>query len=174
MSGLTTEAQWRSPSRRGAAAVFAQEAQPLLLVAEESPVLAPMMQELGGFLRARAEAVAPAGLDAALRLHRPVGVLCHAPRTGPAVGAVLRAVVAEDPGLPVMVVTEHDPGREARLAVAAEIIRLDRLVWLEQLPDLRRLVDFLFLAERRAHQGRPGPGKPGQAKQQGPRTVLPA
>ena len=52
-----------------------------------------------------------------------------------------------------MVVTEQDPSREARLAVAPEIIRLDRLVWLEQVPDLRRMVDFLFLAERRAGKG---------------------
>ena len=54
-----------------------------------------------------------------------------------------------------MVVTEQDGSRQARLAVAAEIIRLEHLVWLERLPDLRRMVDFLFLAERRAGPGRP-------------------
>jgi len=154
MSGRTADAQWQSPARRAAAAAsFAEEAHPLLLVAEEAPVLAPMVQDLCAFLRVRAETVAPDELGAALRSRHAVGVMCHAPRTGPAVATVLRAMVAADAGMPVMVVTEHDPTREARLVVAAEIIRLDRLVWLDHLPDLRRLVDFLFLAERRAAKG---------------------
>jgi len=118
-------------------------------VAEEAPALTPLVADLCSFLRVRVDHVAPAGLEAALE-RNPVGVLCHAPETGILVAQVLRAVVANDPGLPVLVVTERDASREARLAVAAEIIRLDRLVWLDHLPDLRRMVEFLFLAERRS------------------------
>ncbi len=153
MSGRTADAEWLSPARRAAAAAFAEASHPLLLVAEERPVLTPMVQDLCAFLRVRAETVAPGDLAQALRRRHAVGVICHAPRTGPAVTTVLRTVVANDAGMPVMVVTEHDTTREARLVVAAEIIRLDRLVWLERLPDLRRLVDFLFLAERRTAKG---------------------
>ena len=145
--------EWQSPSRRASAPALASDAQPLLLVAEEAAVLTPMVAELCAFLRVRAEQVAPSMLGSALRQYAPVGVLCHAARTDRAVAQVLRAVIAIDPGLPVMVVTDQDPSREARLAVAPEIIRLDRLVWLEQVPDLRRMVDFLFLAERRAGKG---------------------
>lgn len=145
--------EWQSPSRRASAPELTIDAQPLLLVAEEAAVLTPMVAELCAFLRVRVEQVAPSMLGGALLLHSPVGVLCHAARTGRAVAQVLRAVIAIDPGLPVMVVTDQDPSREARLAVAPEIIRLDRLVWLEQVPDLRRMVDFLFLAERRAGRG---------------------
>ena len=146
--------EWQSPSRRASAPALASDAQPLLLVAEEAAVLTPMVAELCAFLRVRAEQVAPSMLGSALRQYAPVGVLCHAARTDRAVAQVLRAVITIDPGLPVMVVTDQDPSREARLAVAPEIIRLDRLVWLEQVPDLRRMVDFLFLAERRAGRGR--------------------
>ena len=146
-------AEWQSPSRRASAPALAEDAQPLLLVAEDAAVLTPMVADLCAFLRVRAEHVAPALLGDALRLRSPVGVLCHAPHTGRAVALVLRAVIGIDPGLPVMVVTDQDPSREARLAVAPEIIRLQRLVWLEQLPDLRRMVDFLFMAERRADKG---------------------
>ncbi len=153
MSGRMADAEWQSPARRAAAAAFAEGSHPLLLVAEETPVLAPMVQDLCAFLRVRAETVAPDELAEALRRRHAVGVMCHAPRTGPSVATVLRAMVANDAGMPVMVVTEHDTTREARLVVAPEIIRLDRLVWLEHLPDLRRLVDFLFLAERRAAKG---------------------
>lgn len=145
--------EWQSPSRRASAPVLAEAAQPLVLVAEEDGVLTPMVADLCGFLRVRAEHVPPPVLGNALRLRAPVGVLCHAPRTDRLVAEVLRAIIAFDPGLPMMVVTELDPSREARLAVAAEIIRLDHLVWLEALPDLRRMVDFLFLAERRAGRG---------------------
>ena len=146
-------AEWQSPSRRALAPTLAADAQPLVLVAEDAAVLTPMVADLCAFLRVRAEHVAPALLGESLRLRAPVGVLCHAPHTGRAVALVLRAVIGIDPGLPVMVVTDHDPSREARLAVAPEIIGLQRLVWLEQLPDLRRMVDFLFLAERRAGKG---------------------
>lgn len=149
----TPQTEWQSPSRRAAAPPLARDAQPLVLVAEEEAVLTPMVADLCAFLRVRAEHVAPAMLGSALRLHSPVGVLCYAQRTDRAVAQVLRAIIAADPSLPVMVVTELDPSREARLAVAPEIIRLDHLVWLEHLPDLRRMVDFLFLAERRAGRG---------------------
>jgi len=144
------DAAWQSPSRQARAPTYTAAAQPLVLVAEEAGVLTPMVEELCGFLRVRAQRVAPGALAEALRERGPVGVLCHAERTGPELATALRAVVAVDPGLPVMVVTEQDASRQARLAVAAEILRLDHLVWLEQLPDLRRMVDFLFLAERRA------------------------
>lgn len=146
-------AEWQSPSRRASAPALTIDAQPLVLVAEEVAVLTPMVADLCAFLRVRAEQVAPSMLGGALQLRAPVGVLCYAARTDRAVAQVLRAVIAIDPGLPVMVVTEQDPSREARLAVAPEIIRLDRLVWLERVPDLRRMVDFLFLAERRAGKG---------------------
>ncbi len=149
------DAAWQSPTRQARAPSYAPAAQPLVLVAEEQAVLTPMVEELCGFLRVRAQHVAPAGLAEALRVHGPVGLLCHAERTGPVLADALRAVVAADPGLPVMVVTEQDASRQARLAVAAEIIRLEHLVWLERLPDLRRMVDFLFLAERRAGPARP-------------------
>lgn len=152
-------AAWRSPTRQTRALAYAAEAQPLVLVAEEAAVLTPMVEELCGFLRVRAQHVAPGGLAEALRSHDPVGVLCHAERTGPALAEALKAVVATDPGLPVMVVTEQDTSRQARLAVAAEILRLDQLVWLERLPDLRRMVDFLFLAERRAGRARSVPAR---------------
>ena len=145
--------EWQSPSRRASAPALAEDAQPLVLVAEETAVLTPMVAELCAFLRVRAEQVAPSMLGNALRLRMPVGVLCHAARTDRAVAQVLRAVIGADPGLPVMVVTEQDPSRAARLAVAPEIIRLDHLIWLEHLPDLRRMVDFLSLAERRAGRG---------------------
>ncbi len=156
MDGI--DAAWRSPARQARAPAYASEAQPLVLVAEESAVLTPMVDELCGFLRVRALQVAPAGLAVALRAHGPVGVLCHAERTNRALAEALRAVVAVDPGMPVMVVTEQDASRQARLAVAAEIIRLDHLVWLERLPDLRRMVDFLFLAERRGGRERMAAG----------------
>ena len=148
------ETAWRSPARQARAPDYAAAAQPLVLVAEEARVLTPMVEELCGFLRVRARHVAPASLAQALATQQAVGVLCHAERTGPVLAGALRAVVAADPGLPVMVVTEHDASRQARLAVAAEILRLDHLVWLERLPDLRRMVDFLFLAERRAGRGK--------------------
>lgn len=158
MSATTLEQDWqdpawRNPSRQARPPAIAAQAQPLVLVAEELPVLTPMVEELCGFLRVRALRVAPQDLAQSLRDHPAVGVLCHAERTNPALAEALRAVVASDPGMPVMVVTEQDVSREARLAVAAEIIRLDRLVWLERLPDLRRMVDFLFLAERRGAKG---------------------
>jgi hypothetical protein len=146
---IVTVPAWLSPlRRRRAPPVLRPQAQPLVLVAEDAPVLTPLVADLCSFLRVRVEHVPPAGLEAALERH-PVGVLCHAPVTGASVAQVLRAVVANDPGLPVLVVTERDASREARLAVAAEIIRLDHLVWLDRLPDLRRMVEFLFLAERR-------------------------
>jgi len=148
-----TIAEWQSPSRRASAPMLAEMAQPLLLVAEEAAVLTPMVADLCAFLRVRAEHVAPSALGAALHHEAPVGVLCHAPQTNRAIAQVLRAVIAADPSLPVLVVTEHDASREARLAVAPEIIRLDHLVWLDELPDLRRMVDFLFLAERRGGRG---------------------
>jgi len=128
---------WLSPTRQPRPAEVAERAQPLVLVAEAEPVLTPMVAELCGFLRVRALVVAPERLEEAMRAQGPVGVLCHAERTNPRLATALRAVVAADPGMPVMVVTEHDASREARLAAAAEIIRLDRLVWLERLPDLR-------------------------------------
>lgn len=151
------DAMWRSPARQPRVPAYAAAAQPLVLVAEEAAVLTPMVEELCGFLRVRAQHVAPGALAEALRAQGPVGVLCHAERTGPALAEALKAVVAIDPGLPVMVVTERDTSRQARLAVAAEILRLDQLVWLERLPDLRRMVDFLFLAERRAGRERAVP-----------------
>ena len=146
-------AEWQSPSRRATGPMLTALAQPLVLVAEEVAVLTPIIADLCAFLRVRAEHVAPSALGAALRHQEPVGVLCHAPRTNGAVAEVLRAVIAADPSLPVLVVTEHDASRAARLAVAHEIIGLDHLVWLDELPDLRRMVDFLFLAERRAYRG---------------------
>jgi hypothetical protein len=149
---------WWNPARKAPMASIAAEAQPLVLVAEEVPVLTPMVEELCAFLRVRALRVPPGALAENLRDHPPVGVLCHSDRTDPALAEALRAVVAFDAGLPVMVVTEHDSSREARLAVAAEIIRLDRLIWLDRLPDLRRMVDFLFLAERRAARSVAAPG----------------
>lgn len=155
MSVDVLDAAWRGPGRQGQSATLAEEARPLVLVAEEVPVLMPMVEDLCGFLRVRAMRVVPGALADALREHRPVGVLCHAERTDGAVVAALRAVVAIDPGIPVMVVTERDPSREARLAVAAEILRLEHLLWLEHLPTLRRMVDFLFLAERRVRKGAP-------------------
>lgn len=148
------DAAWQSPARLARAPEIAEQALPLVLVAEPVPVLLPMVEDLCGFLRVRAEHVAPAALAGALRARVAVGLLCHAERTDAALAETLRAVVAADPALPVMVVTEHDPTREARLAVAAEIIRLDHLVWLEHLPELRRMVDFVFLAERRARKAR--------------------
>lgn len=151
------DAAWQSPTRQARVPSYAPAAQPLVLVAEEQAVLTPMVEELCGFLRVRAQRVAPADLVEALRVHGPVGLLCHAERTGPVLAGALRAVVAADPGLPVMVVTERDASRQARLAVAAEIIRLENLVWLERLPDLRRMVDFLFLAERRVGPARLAP-----------------
>ena len=154
-SGITDgdDSDWQSPTRRAPERELGEGAQPLVLVAEESAVLAPMVAGLCGFLRVRSEAVVPADLSLALRERAPVGVLCHAPRTNACVMQVLRAVVAADPALPVMVVTEHDASREARLMVAPEIIRLEQLVWLERLPSLRQMVEFLFLAERRAGRG---------------------
>lgn len=148
------DAAWQSPIRQARAPTYVAAAQPLVLVAEEAAVLTPMVEELCGFLRVRAQRVAPAGLAEALRGLGPVGLLCHAERTGPVLAKALRAVVAADPELPVMVVTEQDATRQARLAVAAEIIRLEHLVWLERLPNVRRMVEFLFLAERRAVPGR--------------------
>ncbi len=147
------DAAWQSPARQPRVPSYTAAAQPLVLVAEEAAVLTPMVEELCGFLRVRARRVAPGALAEALRSQEAVGVLCHAEQTGPVLAEALRAVVAADPGLPVMVVTEQDASRQARLAVAAEILRLDHLVWLERLPDLRRMVDFLFLAERRASRG---------------------
>ena len=161
------DAAWQSPARQPRVPSYTAAAQPLVLVAEEAAVLTPMVEELCGFLRVRARRVAPGALAEALRSQEAVGVLCHAEQTGPVLAEALRApmveelcgflrvraVVAADPGLPVMVVTEQDASRQARLAVAAEILRLDHLMWLERLPDLRRMVDFLFLAERRASRG---------------------
>ena len=118
------DAAWQSPTRQARAPTYAAAAQPLVLVAEEAAVLTPMVEDLCGFLRVRAQRVAPAGVAEALRVHGPVGLLCYAERTGPVLADALRAVAAADPGLPVMVVTEQDGSRQARLAVAAEIIRL--------------------------------------------------
>ena len=151
MDMMEAPAHWQRPTPR--AASLAEAAQPLLLVAEERPVLTPMIAELCAFLRVRTEHVAPAALGAALERLAPVGVLCHAPRTDRTMATMLRAVIAADPGLPVLMVTEHDTSRTMRLALAPEIVRLEQLVWLDRLPDLRRMVDFLFLAERRAGKG---------------------
>ncbi|MCC6718711.1 MAG: hypothetical protein IT555_12570 [Acetobacteraceae bacterium] len=144
--------EWRSPARRAGAPALADTAQPLLMVAEEEAVLTPLVADLCAFLRVRVEHVAPAALAGALA-RQPVGVLCHAPVTGRAVSQVLRAVVATDAGLPVLVVTDHEASRAARLAVAHDIVQLEHLVWLDRLPDLRGMIDFLFLAERRAGRG---------------------
>ena len=144
-----TIAEWQSPARRTSAPLLDELAQPLLLVAEETAVLTPMIAELCSFLRVRVQRVAPSALAGVLHHRAPVGVLCHAHRTDRAVAQVLRAVIASDPALPVLVVTEHDASRAARLAVAPEIVSLNHLVWLDALPDLRRMVDFLFQAERR-------------------------
>ncbi len=144
-------AQWLAAAPPSAAA---DSSAPLVLVVEEAPVLAPRVGELCDFLRVQMEvAGTKAALETVLRDVAPVAVLCHAPRTGHTVARTLGAVAGFDPGLPVMVVTEQDASRQSRLAVAADLVRLDGLVWLDHMPDARALVSFLFTAERRAGRG---------------------
>lgn len=154
MSEYATPTEWLRPSARDPGQTLDTELQPLVLVIEDSPTLTLRVTELCGFLRVRVERVEADGLlGFTLRERRPVGVLCYAHRTDQSISLALRAVADTDPSLPILVVTDKDNTRQARLDVAADMIRLDNLLWLDHLPGIRMLVEFLFMAERRAGRG---------------------
>ena len=154
MSQYVTPVEWLRPSERGMELDSQTDLQPVVLVVEDSPALAPRVAELCDFLRVKVEPVeADALLEATIRERQPVAVLCYAHRTDHSVGMALHAVVEHDPGLPIMVVTDKDSARGARLELAGDIVRLDNLLWLDHVPGIRMMVEFLFLAERRAGRG---------------------
>lgn len=154
MSEHATPTEWLRPSERGVDQEIDIDLHPLVLVVEDSLTLTPRVGKLCNFLRVRVERVeADALLEFTIRERRPVGVLCYAHRTDQSIGLTLRAVVNADPALPILVVTDKDTARQARLNVAGDIVRLDNLLWLDHLPGARMLVEFLFMAERRAGRG---------------------
>jgi len=154
MSAHTTPAEWLAPSQRPGEVEFDDAVRPLVLVVEDEPALAPRMQALCDFLRVQVERVEADGLlEFLLRDRAPVAVLCHSRCTDESIGLTLRAVVNVDPSLPILVVTDRDHSRQARLEVAGDMVRLDNLVWLDHLPGMRMMVEFLFMAERRAGRG---------------------
>lgn len=154
MNDFATPTEWLRPSERMPEPERDPDLHPLVLVVEDAPTLTPRVTELCDFLRVRVERVeADGALAATIRARDPVGVLCYARRTDHSIGLALRAVVATDPALPILVVTDKDTARQARLDVAADMVRLDNLLWLDHLPGLRMLVEFLFMAERRAGRG---------------------
>lgn len=149
-----TPAEWLRPCQRGGEPEIDIELHPLVLVVEDVPTLAPRVAELCDFLRVRVERVqADAKLEHTIRERRPVGVLCYAHRTDQAIGLTLRALANADRALPILMVTDQDTARQARARVAEDLVRLDNLVWLDHLPSARMLVEFLFMAERRAGRG---------------------
>lgn len=119
----------------------------LLLVLEPEPMLADMLAELASFLRVDIETVPTIGaLQTALETLSPIGLLARVPESDNTAWSALRTLSANNPGLPVLLVTGDG---------AEQADPLDRrqpmtnVFWLDQRPSLRSMVDFLFLAERR-------------------------
>ena len=88
-------------------------------------------------------------LDATLRAHVPMAVVCELDGARQDGCHVMKTVAGYDPSLPVLILTGSDPTLIGAADAVEEIWRLREVTKAEVLPSIAGLVDFLFHAGRK-------------------------
>ena len=128
----------------------------LLVVIEDqatlSPSLRPICEYLGLILR---PAASSAELRDVLEDYRPLAIISPFETEFMDGGHILRTIAAQDPALPVMLLTDQDPVFQGAIEAMVEVFGLPNIRVPTQDPSTGDLMDFLAHAARHTRTRRP-------------------
>lgn len=123
---------------------------PVLLVVEDGAETTSAMLPICDFLGVVTETIpSKQDLAAALRDHRPMGIVAHLDCQWQDGCHVMMTVAQYDCTLPVLLLTGGDPALAGAADAVEELWRLETVVKSPELPSVARIVDFLFRAGRK-------------------------
>jgi CheY-like chemotaxis protein len=123
---------------------------PLLLIVEDDDATAAALQPICDFLSIAVERVpSEHDLASALRDYRPMGVVAHLDCHGQDGCHVMMTVAQHDRSLPVLLLTGDDPALAGAADAVEELWRLEAVVKFPRLPNMGKIVDFIFRAGRK-------------------------
>ena len=124
--------------------------QAMVMVVSDNPVVASVLDKVCDFLGFGIELLSTdMNVPAFLERHQPMAVIAELDGTGQDGCHVLMQVADYDPGLPVLMLTGDEPGLAGAIDAIEEVWNLTGVVQSRVLPEIGKLVEFLFRAGRR-------------------------
>ena len=124
--------------------------QAVVVVVSDNPEISSVLDNICGFLDFGIKLVTT-GMDLApfLERHRPMAVVAELDGAGQDGCHIMMQVADYDPGLPVLMLTGHEPGVAGAVDAVEELWNLTGVTQSADLPEIGALVEFLFQAGRR-------------------------
>lgn len=123
---------------------------PLLLIVEDGEDIVSVLQPICDFLDIALERLpSERDLAGALRDYRPMGVVAHLDCQGQDGCHVMMTVAQDHRGLPIMLLTGHDPALAGAADAVEELWQLKSVVKSSRVPSVGGIVDFIFRAGRK-------------------------
>jgi two-component system nitrogen regulation response regulator GlnG len=126
--------------------------QAMVLVVSDSPEVASVLDNICDFLGFGIELLSTE-MDLApfLERHQPMAVVAELNGAGQDGCHVMMRVADHDPGLPLLILSGHEPGMAGAIDAVEQIWSLTGIKQAPDLPDIGQLVEFLFQAGRRGN-----------------------
>ncbi len=133
-----------------AASMISVACQATVVVVSDNPEIASVLDNICEFLGFGIELIST-DMDVALFLerHRPMAVVAELDGRGQDGCHVMMQVADHDPALPIMMLVGNEPGIAGAVDAVAELWNLDAVTVSHELPEIGKLVEFLYHAGRR-------------------------